>query len=155
MTVGSEPRPTIWFHESPPLRVRVLGLRYKQGTPAVTYTPSNFDFQMLLSWLGRAYPAGQVVSSQAVIDATAPPPFTCGDTNAQLAAIRALDMSAGGDHRTNYYGLVSDGGFFMRGCAAVPSTPDPSAVGSGPTGSGTWGWEVFQSKRCCPGSTKP
>jgi hypothetical protein len=29
----------------------------------------------------------------------------------------------------------------MRGCAGVPSTPDPSAIGSGPTGPATWGWD--------------
>jgi len=142
ITVGCERRPTVWFHASPPLRVRVLGFRYSQGTPPVTHTPSSLDFQGLLSWLGRAFPVGQVVSSQAVIDATAAPPFSCGDINAQLAAIRALDMSGGGDQRTHYYGLVSDGGFFMRGCAGVPSSPDPSAVGSGPTGPATWGWDL-------------
>jgi hypothetical protein len=141
ITVGCERRPTVWFHPSPPLRVRVLGFRYAFGSPPVTHTPSSLDFQGLLSWLGRAYPVGQVVSSQAVVDATATPEFSCGDINAQLAAIRALDMSGGGDQRTHYYGLVSDGGFFMRGCAGVPSTPDPGAVGSGPTGPATWGWD--------------
>ena len=118
IAVGCERRPTVWFHASPPLYVRVLGMRYTQGTPPVTYIPSNLDFEALLSWLGRAYPVGQVVSSRVLITATASPPFTCGDINAQIAAIRALDMSAGGDPRTHYYGLVSDGGFFMRGCAA-------------------------------------
>jgi hypothetical protein len=139
---GCDCRPSVWFHASPPLRVRIVGFRYTQGMPPVTYTPTNLDFQMLLSWLGRAYPVSQVLSSTGLVDATAPPPFGCGDINAQLAALRALDMSSGGDQRTHYYGLVSDGGFFMRGCAGVPySTPDPSAVGSGPTGPGTWGWD--------------
>ncbi len=142
VAVGGERRPTVWFHASPPLRVRVIGFRYTQGQPPVTHTPSALDFQGLLSWLGRAYPVGQVVSSQAVVDATAAPPFSCGDINAQLAALRALDMSAGSDQRTHYYGLVSDGGFFMRGCAAgIPSTPDPSTVASGPTGPASWGWD--------------
>jgi hypothetical protein len=141
VAVGCERRPTVWFHASPPLRVRVLGFRYAQGNPPVTYAPVTLDFQMLLSWLGRAYPASQVVSSTGMLDATATAPFGCGDINAQLAAIRALDMSSGGDQRTHYYGLVSDGGFFMRGCAGVPSTPDPSAVGSGPTGPANWGWD--------------
>jgi hypothetical protein len=142
MVVGCERRPTVWFHASPPLRVRVIGFRYSQGSPPVTYTPSSLDFQGLISWLGRAYPVGQVLSSQAVVDATASPPFGCGDINAQLAAIRALDVAGGTDQRTHYYGLVSDGGFFMRGCAGVPvSAPDPSSVGSGPTGPGTWGWD--------------
>ena len=64
------------------------------------------------------------------------------DVNAQIAAIRALDMAAGGDERTHYYGLVSDAGFFMRGCTAgIPSSPSPSTVASGPTGPATWGWD--------------
>jgi hypothetical protein len=141
VSVGCGRRPTVWFHPSPPLRVRVLAFRYRQGTPPVTYTPSALDFDALLSWLGRAYPVGQVLSSTGTVDAAAAPPFGCGDINSQLAAIRALDVTAGTDQRTHYYGLVSDGGFFMRGCAGVPSTPDPSAVGSGPTGPGTYGWD--------------
>jgi hypothetical protein len=142
LSVGCERKPTVWFHASPPLRVRILGMQYTQGNPPVTYTPTNFDFQAFLSWLNRAYPVGRVVSSQAVINATATPPFACDNMNAQIAALRALDISAGGDQRTHYYGMVSDGGFFMRGCAAgVPSTPDPGTVASGPTGPANWGWD--------------
>jgi hypothetical protein len=139
--IGHERRPTVRFIESPPLRVRIIGIRYRMGTPPITFVPSNLDFALLRSWLGRAYPVGQVIYSQTIVDATATPPFNCGDINAQVAAIRALDMSAAGDRRTHYYGFVSDGGFFMRGCAAVPATPDPSAIASGPTGPGTWGWD--------------
>jgi hypothetical protein len=142
VALGCETRPTVWFHFSPPLRVRVLGIRYAQGTPAVTHLPGDRDFDLLVSWLGRAYPVGQVVESRVLVTANAAAPFGCGDINAQLAAIRALDMAAGGDPLTHYYGLVSDGGFFMRGCAAgIPSTPAPGTVASGPTGSGTWGWD--------------
>lgn len=142
VSIGRERQPVVRFIASPPLRVRILGIRYQQGTPPVAFVPSSLDFDLLVSWLGRAYPVGQVISSRTVIDATALPLFGCGDINAQLAAIRALDMSAGGDPRTHYYGLVSDGGFFMRGCAAgIPATADPSTVASGPTGPATWGWD--------------
>jgi len=142
VSIGRERRPVVRFIVSPPLRIRILGMRYQQGSPPVAFVPSSLDFALLVSWLGRAYPVGQVISSQTVIDATASPPFGCGDINAQVAAIRALDMSAGGDPRTHYYGIVSDGGFFMRGCAAgIPATADPSTVASGPTGPATWGWD--------------
>lgn len=142
VALGCEARPTLWFHASPPLRVRVLGMRYVQGTPPVTFIPRNLDFDLLDSWLGRAYPVAQVVSSRVLVTATATPPFSCGDINAQIAAIRALDVAAGEDSRTHYYGLVSDGGFFMRGCAAgIPSGPAPATVASGPTGAATWGWD--------------
>jgi hypothetical protein len=80
--------------------------------------------------------------STAIVDANAAAPFGCGDINAQIAAIRALDVAGGTDARTHYFGLVSDGGFFMRGCAAgIPSTPQPQTVASGPTGSANWGWD--------------
>ena len=54
------------------------------------------------------------------------------------------DISNGSiDPHTHYYGLVSDSGGqvandkgFMRGCSDQPSTPDPSATGSGPAGNG-------------------
>jgi len=76
------------------------------------------------------------------VDATAAWPFNSGQANAQVAAIRALDMASGGDQKTHYYGIVSDGGGFMRGSAAgIPGTPDPSIVASGPTGSNNWGWD--------------
>jgi hypothetical protein len=135
-----ERRPVVWFHASAPLRLRVVGFRYLQD--GVAYVPTPFDFALLKSWLGRAYPAGLLIATTTMIGATAAVPFGCGDINAQLAAVRTLDMDAGGDERTHYYGLVSDGGFFMRGCAGVPSEPSPDAVGSGPTGSGTWGWDT-------------
>jgi hypothetical protein len=143
MTVMRASTVEVQFQAATTLRVRILGMRYSQGTPPTVFVPTPLDFGLLVSWLRRAYPVTNVVSSQAVIDAAPAVPFGCGDINAQLAAIRALDIGAGTDHRTHYYGLVSDGGFFMRGCAAgIPSTPDPSTVASGPTGPGTWGWDT-------------
>lgn len=135
---------TIEFETSPPLRVRILGISYEFGDPPMTISPTALDFDLMKSWLRRAYPVAQVISSQAIVPASMEAEFTCGQANAQVAAIRALDVAGGVDNRTHYYGLVGDGngsGFFMRGCAAVPSSPDPTAVGSGPTGPGTWGWD--------------
>ena len=132
-------RPAVWFHASASLRLRIVGFRYMQD--GVAHVPTPLDFALLQSWLGRAYPAGLLTVTTTVTDATAAVPFGCGSINAQLAAMRVLDMDAGGDERTHYYGLVSDGGFFMRGCAGVPAEPSPDAVGSGPTGPGTWGWD--------------
>ena len=129
------------FVAGAPLRLRVLGVSYQQGTPPQTHIPSALDFGLVISWLQRAYPVHQVLSSQAIVAATPAPPFDCGQINGQVAAIRALDVSSGADNRTHYFGLVSDGGFFMRGCAAVPGAPDPTAIGSGPTGPATWGWD--------------
>ena len=141
-SVGNESRPIVSFQPAGPLLLRVIRIRYQQGNPPVTYTPTNLDFNLLVSWLRRAHPVAEALSSQATVTATAAAPFGCGDINAQIAAIRAVDVNAGTDRRTHYYALVSDGGFFMRGCAAgIPGNPDPSVVASGPTGSADWGWD--------------
>lgn len=145
LTVSGASIRSVTFVTSAPLRVRVLGVRYSSGAPPVLRTPSDLDFNLLFSWLRRAYPVAQVIATRALIDIspTAPPVFGSGDVNAQLAAIRALDVSGGTDRRTHYYGIVSDAGFFMRGSAAgIPGTPDPATVASGPTGAATWGWDT-------------
>ncbi|MER6784292.1 hypothetical protein ABT330_06565 [Streptomyces sp. NPDC000658] len=128
---------TVRFQAGPPLHVRILGIRYEYGTPPTVRAPRDLDYRALISWLTRAYPVPEVISTRAVVDASAPPDFTSDDVNAQLAALRALDMSAGGDQHTHYYGMVADSGFFMRGAAAgIPAT-----VASGPTGPATFGWD--------------
>lgn len=133
---------TATFKASLPLRLRVINLRYTTGSPAVTYAATASDLAHLRSWLRRAYPIPNLVFASVTVDATAAWPFTSGQANAQLAAIRALDMAGGGDQKTHYYGMVADGGGFMRGSAAgIPGTPDPATVASGPTGSNNWGWD--------------
>jgi hypothetical protein len=129
------------FVATPPLRITVIGFSYVSGAPPQTFMPTALDFDLLRSWLRRAYPVGEVIWSQRVVAANATAPFTCGQINSQLAAIRALDVAGTVDARTHYYGLVSDSVFFMRGCAGVPSSPNPGAVGSGPTGPASWGWD--------------
>src|SRR5262249_11421335 len=41
------------FTTGPPLRLRVINLRYTTGTPAVTYAATASDLAHLQSWLGR------------------------------------------------------------------------------------------------------
>lgn len=140
---GNEVRPIVGFQSTVPLRVRIIRITYQQGTPPVTHAPTNLDYDLLVSWLRRVYPVGEVIVSQATVAATAAAPFGCGDVNTQIAAIRVQDTNNGTDARTHYYGLVSDSGFWMRGCASgVPAgNPDPTVVASGPTGPGNWGWD--------------
>ena len=64
--------------------------------------------------------------------------FKCKDVNSKLIKILINDIfGAGVDPRRRYYGLVADGGGFMRGCA----DDILSNVASGPAGSGTFGWD--------------
>ena len=116
---------SVRFQVGSPMRICILGMRYSMGNPPRSFVPSDKDFNMLVSWLRRAYPVTQVISTRAIIDATAAPPFDGAATNAQLAAIRGLDVSGGTDRRTHYYGMVSDGGFFQRGLASgIPPMAD-------------------------------
>ncbi len=129
-----------------PMRVRVLGMRYTRGTPAQTFQPRAQDFALIRSWLTRVYPTGDLRMTTGTVNATAAAPFTCGQVNTQLTALRNADINAGSDRRTHYYGIVFEDGsansFFMRGCAAgIPGSPSPGTTASGPTGPGTWGWD--------------
>jgi hypothetical protein len=140
---------TVTFLKSPRLRLRVINLRYAAGTPPVQYAASKNDLEHLESWLTRAYPVPEIAFSSITVPATFTPPFenvnsptTAEQANAHLTALRALDVAGGRDPGTHYYGMVADGGGFMRGLAnAIPGTPDPSAVASGPTGVG-YPWDT-------------
>ena len=136
---------TVQFETSPPLRIRILGIRFNGGTPPAPIEPSVLDFALIRSWLQRAYPVAQVTWSQLTVNAPQPWPFTAATINAFIRGIRVTDLLGGMDARTHYYGLVSDGNgsFFMRGLASgIPGTADPSTVASGPTGVNTWGWDT-------------
>ena len=134
---------TVIFVRSPRLRLRVINLRYTAQTPPVQFAASNNDLEHLDSWLTRAYPVREVQFSSITVNSTNAWPFNAGQANAQVAAIRALDVAGGRDPGTHYYGMVSDGAGFMRGSAsAIPGSPDPSAVASGPTGSFSFPWDT-------------
>jgi hypothetical protein len=132
----------VTFRPAAPLRVRLVRMRYTMGTPARTFEPTATDATLFASWLRRAYPTDQLILSTSTATANVAPPFGAAQINAQLIALRAVDVGTGTDGRTHYYGMVSDGGFFMRGLASgIPQTPQPGTVASGPTGPGTFGWD--------------
>ena len=143
LVVPSSARRTITFTASPPLRVRLIGIRFQAG--ATTVTPTPLDFTLIQSWLGRAYPAASVEWSQVTIDGPSAWPFEAPAINAFIRAIRTADVAGGVDARTHYYGLVgdNDAATFMRGLASgIPTTADPTTVASGPCGGGTFGWDT-------------
>jgi hypothetical protein len=146
---------TLPLVEAPPLRIRVVGLRYVLTAPDGSQSdvpPDAFHFEYLRSFLSRAYPVAEVEWSQIVVTANAlfAPPFAgsvlpdgtdpvwlakLNLAHNQLAALRAKDVDAGMDPRTHYYGLVSDAGGFFRGAArSVPVAADPTVVAVGPAG---------------------
>ena len=142
----AEQRVEVKFVEAAPLRVRLFKMRYRSDAQPGGHLPSARDVALFKSWLGRAYPVSRVIFSQATVDSDIRPPFsddTYNRPNAQLTAIRNLDITNGADQRTHYYGMVSDEGEFMRGGAsAIPHSPDPKAVASGPTGLPGQAWDT-------------
>jgi hypothetical protein len=141
----SNARRTAPFVASPPLRVRILGIRYQGGSPPKPIEPNPLDFTLIRSWLERAYPVARIEWAQLIVNGPQAWPFDAATMNAFVRGIRTADVLGGVDARTHYYGLVSDGdgSFFMRGLASgIPGVPDPSTVASGPTGVNTWGWDM-------------
>ena len=136
------PLRTITFQQAVPLRMRLVRFRYTMGTPPVTHEPSATDVTLVESWLRRAYPIARLELTTTTATAAPAPPFGAAQINAQLIALRAVDVSTGTDARTHYYGMVADSGFFMRGLASgIPSTAQPDIVASGPTGPSSFGWD--------------
>jgi hypothetical protein len=130
------------FTQAVPLRMRLVRLRYTMGSPPVAHEPGATDVALIESWLRRAYPIARLELTTTTATATPAPPFGAAQINAQLIALRAVDVSTGTDARTHYYGMVADSGFFMRGLASgIPQTPQPGTVASGPTGPSTFGWD--------------
>ena len=134
---------TVTFRQAVPLRMRLVRLRYTMGTPPVTHEPRAIDVALIESWLRRAYPIAQLQLTTTAATATPAPPFHASLINAQLIALRAVDVGTPGtDARTHYYGMVADSGFFMQGLASgIPQTPDPATVASGPTGPSAFPWD--------------
>jgi hypothetical protein len=127
---------TVNFQETPPLRLRLINVQYTAG--GTTYLAANSHLDALESWLRREYPIHSLQVSRQTFtypDDGLPNVDTLHGWMALGKLFRIL--FAGEDSRTVYYGMVDDGGGFMRGKAAgIPST-----IAAGPTGTGNWGWD--------------
>ena len=138
LPIGTPMPLEVTFKVAPPLRIRVIGLRYNNGQHDVA--PAAIHFAYLKSFLQRAYPTASLEWSQIVVAADFKAPLddaTADLANAQIAALRSREVSSGVDPRTHYFGLVDDDGSrnFMRGKAfAIPGTAQPDVVASGPAG---------------------
>jgi len=135
---------TVTFESVPSVPLVIFRVSYRIGS--TTYTASTADRYKLLSWLQRAYPLNDLdvwyrslnmgTGSASGGDLTYP---RCGDVNSALMGKKVMDILMGSSipGSARYYGMVDDGGGFMRGCAKSI----PSSVASGPTGSSSWGWD--------------
>ena len=129
----------------PDVDLVIYRMGYKVG--GTTYYPPTSHRDQLIDWMERAYPANDLdVWLRSVYygtgavngdgDLTTP---NCGQVNALLLRKKIWDFItfSGIPWEAHYYGMVSDGAGFMRGCAM----DIPAYVASGPTGTGTWGWD--------------
>ena len=128
---------TVNFKSTPALRLRLMNVQYTVG--GTTYLANTSHMVALESWLRRAYPIASLqVTRQTLIYPTNGLPDV--DTLNGLMAMSKLlrTIFSGEDARVVYYGMVDDGGGFMRGKAAgIPGT-----IAAGPTGSDNWGWDL-------------
>ncbi len=127
---------TVNFQTTPAMLLRIFNVQYTVG--ATTHSATNADLSALKSWLRRAYPIHSLqVSRQNFVYPD--PGLPVVDTlHSWLALIKLFAIIFSGENpRTVYYGMVDDGGGFMRGKAAgIPST-----IAAGPTGTDDWGWD--------------
>jgi hypothetical protein len=123
------------FENAPPVRLQLVSVPYTitDMSGIQTFTPRQTDFDLLVSWLRRAYPTDRVFSSQVTMSAFTGVPgkdFKAEDVNKKLSAMYSLDTGQGTDDRTRYYGFAIDTSGFLQGLAAGI----PAKVASGPTG---------------------
>jgi len=136
---------TVSFEAVPAVNLVIYRFGYRlSGTDY--WAPASHASQ-LADWLRRAYPLRTLntwtrtewwgnASRNAEGNLTNP---TCGQINDFLFSKRVWDWVFfwnGIPFGAHYYGMVSDGGGFMRGCAPVPGW-----TAAGPTGTGSWGWD--------------
>ena len=127
---------SFYFDTVPSVPVVIYRIAYDQG--GTTYKPPFSHATMLADWIRRAYPVSdlQVWYRSATYTKSGPP--SCSKVNSWLKSLWWDNYFHGSlPLNTRFYGMVDDGGGFMRGCA--PSTP--ANVASGPTGTSTWGWD--------------
>lgn len=145
---------TVTFHRVPPLHIWLVGIPYTPAKHNGPISPRQKDFDMLVSWLKRAYPTAEVQATQSALPVSLDQPgyednedtpanehragFLCDDVNSRLSSFAAsMPAQPAG---TRYYGVVADtdgfDGLFMRGCSNIGGR-----FGSGPAGSGTFGWD--------------
>ena len=133
---------TISFENVPTPSIRVVRMQYRFN--GSNYIPSQDHITALRSYIWRTYPVGlldfRIQDSPTLYQGRPDTAFNCTTINRELALTTILEYALTGQTNTHFYGLVADGGDFMRGCAANI----PSVVASGPAGVpiGDWLWDT-------------
>jgi len=118
------------FLSVPAIRVILFDVFYNHG--GSTYHVDNAQRLALASWLRRIYPVPSVTATLAWMGPFSSLP-SCELVNANLFWHKFFHtLGLNESWYARYYGMVSDAGAFMRGCAGGI----PSVVASGPSWSG-------------------
>ncbi|MFW5942284.1 MAG: hypothetical protein ACOCXI_10815 [Chloroflexota bacterium] len=130
---------TVPFLNTPSMALRLYNVRYTEG--GTTYVADNTHLAGLESWLRRAYPIHQLDVTRHTFTYPKDGLPDVDELHGYLALGKILRIIfAGEDGRIIYYGIVDDGGGFMRGKALdIPTT-----IAAGPTGTpnGRFGWDT-------------
>ncbi len=123
----------------PTMRLRIYNVRYTVG--GTTYLANTSHLDALESWLRRAYPIANLSVARRTYNYPDPGLPNVDTLNSRMGLAWLFEVIFGSlSSRTLFYGMVDDGGGFMRGKALGI----PSIVSSGPTGTpgGSWGWDT-------------
>ncbi|MGH9848872.1 MAG: PKD domain-containing protein [Blastocatellia bacterium] len=124
------------FQNVPPVSFLLYNVSYDAN--GTTHTADFDHIHHLRSWIQRAYPTSQVIAPNIDFSAGFDSLPSCGSVNTQLfinkvatRIFKAFSSLFGDEVKDSsvYYGIVSDGAGFMRGCSN-----DFFGVGSGPVG---------------------
>ncbi|MGD8465976.1 MAG: DNRLRE domain-containing protein, partial [Anaerolineae bacterium] len=136
---------SISFENVPDLNLILYRVGYEVRDTGTNYIAGWSHVNQAVDWLRRAYPVADVWltvrdldwGTTDVNDEGRLSDIGCGSVHTRVDGLTSANMPIlfdGGVYRS--YGLVDDGGGFMRGCS-----PRPGRSASGPTGSGTFGWD--------------
>ncbi len=121
---------TVTFNDTPAMTVRLFDVCYEEGD--TTYHVRDLDRHMLASYLRRMYPIDRLNVEWARFD----PCFDGLPTSKTVNRWLRRFIRGSSDPHLRFYGLVDDGGGFMRGRARFTQQ-----VACGPAGSDDWGWD--------------
>ncbi len=126
---------TVKFETVPPLYLVIYGFTYT-GTDGVRHSVEDKDIRMMANWMQRAWPVPGVlfwIRHEDITSSMGQGLPDCSTINEHLNLKRLADLQSPGNRvpaNARYYGMVSDKGGFMRGCADGL----PGFASSGPTG---------------------
>lgn len=125
----------VTFLTTSEMNVLLVDACYTVGT--TTYHVRNTDRWALASWLRRAYPIHRLNVWWGVFSPCYASQPSAGQVNKDLKWHKSRQvLGSDEDPYTRYYGMIDDGGGFVRGEGSLPGTVATGPAGA--PGSGSW-----------------